>query len=138
MVDERKKEEKKAEKPETYLAFFYGTLMSDGCRAHVLKDEKFIGKVTTKPEYLMVDCGSYPGMVIPKDGEKGRAIEGELYEVKKTLIPRLDGIEGVAYGLYRMQQVNIEGHEGPIYAYFFQRRSDNSKMFDKDRWDNSR
>jgi gamma-glutamylcyclotransferase (GGCT)/AIG2-like uncharacterized protein YtfP len=129
VADEQKKE------PETFLLLVYGTLMRDGCRGHVMKKEKFLGEVITKPEYALVDCGSYPGIVCDKNG---RAIKGELWEVRKELMPTLDQIEGVAYGLYRMQAVNVEGHDGPIYAYFYQRRGDNSRMFEGDRWDNSR
>ncbi|HEY1648622.1 MAG TPA: gamma-glutamylcyclotransferase family protein [Terracidiphilus sp.] len=73
--------------------FVYGTLKR-GCRNHrVLQSAVFLGEACTEPVYLMVDCGSYPGLVRAGDARRGQAIYGELYRVDEELLAALDAFE---------------------------------------------
>jgi gamma-glutamylcyclotransferase (GGCT)/AIG2-like uncharacterized protein YtfP len=118
-----------------FLLFVYGTLMRDGIRNKAIKDQKFLRDVKTTPEYAMLDLGSYPGLVRVENG--GRQIEGELWEIDTPRIELLDQIEG-APNLYRMEEVKIDGEDGPIYAYFFRLRTKNTPIYEASRWDNTR
>lgn len=117
---------------EKFLAFFYGTLMRDGCRNHVLRHQKFIREAKTTKEYALLDLGAYPGLVRVEDG---RSIEGELWEVEPSLIPVLDKIEGSPH-MYRLENVEIEGEENPVFTYFFKLRTKTTKLYNKARWNN--
>jgi len=120
---------------EKFLLFVYGTLMSDGCRGGVMKGQTKLRDAQTTPNYTLLDLGSYPGLVKEESG--GRSIQGELWEVDKKLLPRLDSIEGVPF-LYRMETVGIEGEDQPVYAYFYNRRTNQTPIYEAARWDNSR
>jgi gamma-glutamylcyclotransferase (GGCT)/AIG2-like uncharacterized protein YtfP len=101
---------------EKFSLFVYGTLMRGGSRHRVLAAKRFLGPVRTQVRYALFDLGAYPGLVHRDQG--GQAIEGELYEVETSLIPRLDRIEG-APELYRLEPIDLED-AGPAYAYFYQ------------------
>ncbi len=94
--------------------FVYGTLKR-GCRNHrVLHPAVFLREAWTKPLYLMVDCGSYPGLVRT---EAGRAICGELYRVDAQLLAALDAFEDVPHEFIR---ATIELQNGlTAQAYFY-------------------
>jgi len=70
--------------------FVYGSLKS-GFRNHdILGDSKFLGKVLTSyPIWDLLDLGGFPGLV-----EGKYYIFGELYQVDKTGIMKLDLLEG--------------------------------------------
>lgn len=73
--------------------FVYGTLKR-GCRNHhLLELASFLGEARTAPVYLMVDCGSYPGLVHADGVREGQAIQGELYRVDAVLLEVLDVFE---------------------------------------------
>src|SRR5262249_34091377 len=91
--------------PATFLLFVYGTLKRGGPRHHVLRGQRFVRAAVTRPKYLLFDLGAYPGLVVAE--KDGRAVHGELYEVERRLIPRLDRIEG-APELYRLEPVEVE------------------------------
>jgi gamma-glutamylaminecyclotransferase len=118
----------------SFTLFVYGTLMSDGSRAHVLAGQRFLGAACTRPGYVLLDLGPYPGLVRRANG---RVIEGELYEVDASLMPRLDRIEG-APALFRLERVEIEGSDGAVFAYFYQPDGAGRPVYEAARWDNSR
>jgi molybdenum cofactor cytidylyltransferase len=104
--------------PETFRLFVYGTLMRGRLRHAALAGQRFLREARTKPGYLLFDLGAYPGMVATESS--GREIPGELYEVDRRLIPRLDRIEG-APELFRLEPVAIEREDGTVFAYLYQK-----------------
>ena len=101
-----------------FTLFVYGTLMRGGVRHLLLAGQRFLGEARTLPLYALFDLGAYPGMV--GRAADGRAVAGELYEVAVGLIPRLDSAEG-APTLFRLEPIAVEGREGTVFAYFYQR-----------------
>jgi gamma-glutamylcyclotransferase (GGCT)/AIG2-like uncharacterized protein YtfP len=116
-----------------FTLFVYGTLKRDGCRHHVLAGQRFLGTARTRPVYALFDFGDHPGLVAcPAEGQ---AVEGELYEVAGEQVERLDQIEGAPL-LFRLGLVNVEGYEGPVYAYYYQQATDGRPLCPDGRWDN--
>jgi gamma-glutamylcyclotransferase (GGCT)/AIG2-like uncharacterized protein YtfP len=120
-------------KESTLILFVYGTLMRDGCRAGVLAGQRFLGRAATLSHYELYHLGAYPGLVLAREG--GRRIEGELYEVERKLLPRLDRIEG-APELFRCLPVQVEGHPGPVFAYLYQQDTRRCSPCREPRWHN--
>lgn len=100
------------------LIFVYGTLKKGFCRHHYLKAYPCFGAFKTKPMYRLLDCGSYPGMVV--EVERGLSIQGEVYEVDSACIEILDEVEGVSLGLYVKSQVEmLDDWELPVWGYLY-------------------
>lgn len=97
--------------------FVYGTLKR-GCRNHhVLGSTAFLGEAWTAPLYLMVNCGSYPGLVHAEPAREGQAIHGELYCVDVQLLALLDAFEDVPREYIR---ASIELRNGlRAHSYFY-------------------
>lgn len=89
----------------TDYLFVYGTLKRGFCRAIALSGQRFVAAVATQPEFRMVDCGTYPGLVRQ---HAGRSIRGELYEIQPRLWSKLDKIEGTDIGLFRRIPVKLQ------------------------------
>jgi gamma-glutamylcyclotransferase (GGCT)/AIG2-like uncharacterized protein YtfP len=70
--------------------FVYGTLRAGECHHRLLRGAKFVGHARTAPRFRMVDLGSFPAIVA--DGST--PIEGELYDVDRARLARLDRLEG--------------------------------------------
>lgn len=98
------------------LLFCYGTLKRGYCRNAALSPATFLGKVTTKPKYMLFDVGSFPALTEHPDGV---SVKGELYDVPDSLWERLDLIEASPY-LYLAKPIEIEGIIEPVKAYFYQ------------------
>lgn len=107
--------------------------MRGGVRHHVLSKQRFLGTARTRPHYVLLDLGAYPGLV--HRAVDGRAIHGELYEVATSLIETLDRVE-CAPSLYRLEPVFIEGHTGDVFTYIFQQDTDGLALCPGDRWIN--
>jgi gamma-glutamylcyclotransferase (GGCT)/AIG2-like uncharacterized protein YtfP len=116
---------------DSFLLFVYGTLMRGGVRHHLLADQRFLGETRTLPRYGLFDLGAYPGMVRRDAG--GMAVSGELYEVAVSRIPQLDAEEG-APNLFRREPVNVEGNDGPVFAYLYQRSVEGASPCPGGRW----
>jgi gamma-glutamylcyclotransferase (GGCT)/AIG2-like uncharacterized protein YtfP len=77
----------------------------------------------TTPFYRLYNTGSFPALV--NDGN-GTSIIGELWEVDDDLMNYLDRIEGVHFGMYAREEVEIMSDgvvppiPKPIIAYVFQ------------------
>ncbi|HUB50607.1 MAG TPA: gamma-glutamylcyclotransferase family protein, partial [Terracidiphilus sp.] len=78
---------------------------------------EFVGEAVTLPAYLMVNCGSYPGLVRARDGECGQAIKGELYRVDEELLAALDRFEDVPREYVRDAIRLADGSEVQTYFY---------------------
>ena len=98
--------------------FIYGTLKRGECRAHHMLGQRYVGEARTAPRYRMVHCGSYPGLVDVGE-ERGRAIEGELWQVDAEGLKRLDIVEGTVEHLFERRAVALADHDGSVEAYYF-------------------
>ena len=125
----------RSETTRTVVLFVYGTLMRGGKRHRVLAGQRFLGEARTRPHYVLVDLGAYPGLVHAQSG--GQTIYGELYEIESDLISRLDRIEG-APRLFRLESVQIEGYPGEVFAYFYQQSTQGLLLCSEGRWRNQR
>ena len=67
----------------------------------------------------------------------GRSVHGELYRVETCLLPGLDQVEG-APTTFRLEPIQIEGVDGPVFAYFYQRSTQGRSKCDNDCWDNGK
>ena len=72
--------------------FVYGSLKKGYGNHSFLEGTgaKFLGPYVTPPEYKMVSCGGFPGVL--KDGNT--PITGEVYEVDDAVFASLDRLEG--------------------------------------------
>lgn len=103
--------------PSTVTLFVYGTLKR-GCRNHgTLRGAELIGEAETEPAYLLVNCGSYPGMVRTGNGQAGMVIRGELYRVDEELLAALDRFEDVPFEYVRETIRLADGGEAETYLY---------------------
>jgi gamma-glutamylcyclotransferase (GGCT)/AIG2-like uncharacterized protein YtfP len=95
------------------IVVVYGTLKAKGSRGQVLQGAKFLGSFKSSPEYTMYNIGSYPA--IAKRGST--EIVCEAYETDdEALLSRLDGIEGVSFGLYSKQDMDTPYGKGLVYV----------------------
>ena len=74
--------------------FIYGTLKRGFRAHHLIADQAFLGEVQTKPNYLLLDLGEYPGLAETGEGE---SVSGELWEVCQDRLAVLDAYEGSEY-----------------------------------------
>jgi gamma-glutamylcyclotransferase (GGCT)/AIG2-like uncharacterized protein YtfP len=116
-----------------FLLFVYGTLMRGGVRHRLVADQRFLGEARTQRRYALFDLGAHPGMVRRNAEGDGRAVAGELYEVAVGRIPQLDAAED-APTLFRMEPIAVEGHDGPVYAYLYQRSVEGASLCPGDCW----
>ena len=119
--------------PDNFLLFVYGTLMRGGCNHGALAGQRFLRDAVTRPKYLLLNLGDYPGLVLAQND--GRAIHGELYEVERRLIADLDRIEG-APELYRLELVEIKDEDDRIYAYIYCGATGSLPIVGGDHWSN--
>ena len=97
------------------ILFVYGTLMRNGRAEDLLSGAKFIGKGILK-DYAMhnLNLGDFPGIV----SKKGEWVEGELYLIRGSNIPRLDHYEGEG-NLYHRELVTVESRFCPLKAWAY-------------------
>jgi gamma-glutamylcyclotransferase (GGCT)/AIG2-like uncharacterized protein YtfP len=101
----------------TVTLFVYGTLKR-GCRNHgAMRGAEFAGEAWTEPAHLLVNCGSYPGLVRAGDGLAGQSIRGELYRVDEALLAELDRFEGVPLEYVRETIRLADGSDAQTYSY---------------------
>lgn len=117
-----------------FLLFVYGTLMRDGPRAPVLAGQRFVAEARTAPGYALFDLGPYPGLV---RREGSAPVRGEVFAVAASLRPLLDRVEGAPH-FYRLEEIQLDGVSGPVYAYFYQGDPGKLPQVEGGRWDNRR
>ena len=95
--------------------FVYGTLLKGEGNHWLLSDALFLGEVTTLPIYTLVHLGGFPGLLT--SGRQG--VRGEVYEVSRETLGRLDHLEGHPR-FYRRMPVELASIEplGEVEAYF--------------------
>lgn len=73
--------------------FIYGSLKRDYHNHYLLENSEFIGEVSTKSRYPMVNVEEYFPYLINKSGV-GHNVKGELYKVDEYTLAQLDILEG--------------------------------------------
>lgn len=103
----------------SHLVFAYGTLMRGDCRFYLLQNQEFLGEASTVPGYRIVNCGSYPGLLLAPDSPQ--QVDGEVWAVTAQCLQRLDEEEGVDAQLYERRPIRLEGDfsEANAEAYFY-------------------
>ena len=99
-----------------FYVFVYGTLKRGYGNNRLLRDAKFIDSGVTLMPYDLRDLGAYPVVV---DRKRAR-VAGEVYEVTKEELKRLDGLEGYPnmYGRKKiLVQLNQTGVRVQCFMY---------------------
>jgi gamma-glutamylcyclotransferase (GGCT)/AIG2-like uncharacterized protein YtfP len=115
---------------DTFTLFVYGTLKRGGVRHAPLATQRYIGEERSLPRYALHDLGSYPAMV---GADPGGVVEGEVYEVERSLIPVLDAMEGA---LFVLTEVELE--KRPAWAYLYRGDVEGVPVLKSGRWDHAR
>lgn len=115
-----------------FRLFVYGTLKRGGIRHGPLRSQHFLRETKTAPRYALHDLGDYPGLV--HCPEEGMAVYGELYEVDCSLKEWLDATEG-APNWFNLEPIELDPHDGPTWAYFFQGKADDKPRIVSGRWE---
>lgn len=103
------------EKQKNVLLFVYGTLMSGFGNNILLRNEKLIGTGETVKQYAMYGSG----IPFVNDTTEVSTIKGELYEVKPSSMPSLDGLEGHPNWYKRKEiPVTVNNQEYTAWLYF--------------------
>lgn len=94
--------------------FLYGTLKRGGLAHHLMAGQQLVAElVNTQPGYRLYDCGPYPALV---EDPSGIAIEGELWQIDESILPRLDEYEGDR--LFERREVTLaDGCKALAYFY---------------------
>lgn len=79
--------------------FVYGTLKRGGGNHHYISGQMFIGPARTALGYRMFELDGYPGMIADRDWTG--SVTGEIWQVDRACLARLDELEGTSEGLYR-------------------------------------
>lgn len=89
------------------LAFTYGTLKKGQRNEPLLDNQAFIGKAHTVEYFKLYSIqGNYSFPALVGD-PTGYSVYGELYDISEKCAEYLDGIEGVAMGLYRRKMISV-------------------------------
>ena len=89
---------------EPVRVFVYGTLRRGGRANALLRGCECLGVRRVRGTLYDVR-GAYPALVLDEEGE----VEGEVWRCPGATIAALDEYEGVAQGLYRRMEVQVEG-----------------------------
>jgi gamma-glutamylaminecyclotransferase len=115
--------------------FVYGTL-KNGFTFH---DEylgngnaQFLGTATAGPEYSLY-VGAQPHLV--RESNDGHTVEGELYEIEKELLPKLDNLEGhpVVYKREIIETLSSDGQRTLAWAYLRPTNFKDKKLCSKEK-----
>jgi gamma-glutamylaminecyclotransferase len=83
--------------------FVYGTLLVGEENHRFLERARSIGRARTEPRFRLLDLGPYPAML--PGGEIG--VHGEVYEVDRETLERLDALEDHPH-LYRRTAIPLD------------------------------
>ncbi len=106
-----------------YKLFVYGTLKRGFCNHHYLKNATFLGKATTKANYVMIAPKVWYPYLIEAQG-KGKQIVGELYMIDLPTLKRIDRLEEypVYYDRKKIIVLDEAGKEHEALAYFLKKK----------------
>jgi len=93
----------------TYRVFVYGTLLQGEANHRLLRDARLIRPARTPAEFDLLHLGGFPAMA-----RGGRtAVRGEIYDVDRNLLRRLDRLEGHPH-FYRRERIELEGGDSAL------------------------
>ena len=102
--------------PNTFLVFVYGSLKNGFPNNRLLTNSYFLAQTKTKENhYFMMSFGGFPG-VYKTEEECGKHISGEVYEVNRDTLNRLDMLEGNGH-FYTRKLISVEGFDVPVWMY---------------------
>lgn len=109
--------------------FVYGSLLEGLGNHSILEGSKALGPARTVEDFKMVSLGSFPGVL--EGGEY--PIIGEVYEVNRLTMGRLDALEGYPT-FYDRRKVQLDtGEEAWMYILANQERyQDNLEVYGGD------
>jgi len=97
------------------LLFVYGTLKRGKKNHYALVNAHYLNESYTSPDYLLVDLGTYPGMV--KKPQEGFSVQGELFQIPYELLVELDKIEDAPF-LFNLELITLaDGSKAFAYLY---------------------
>lgn len=101
--------------------FIYGTLKRGASNHAVLADQHYLGDARTPPGYRLFIVADYPGLV--RDPTDRRGVHGEIWEVNRPALDRLDAFEGVPEKLYRRDAIELLAPfaDDKIQTYYYLR-----------------
>lgn len=111
--------------------FVYGTLRKGQLRHDVLEESKFIGYGKLKG-YNMYCLGGFPGII-----EGSGTVFGEVYQVERRILDKIDFIEGVDYGFYIRKSVTVElesDEKIKAFTYIFNRPVKQTELIPEGDW----
>jgi gamma-glutamylcyclotransferase (GGCT)/AIG2-like uncharacterized protein YtfP len=88
--------------------FVYGTLKKGDTNHFRMKDSEFVSRTKTADKYLMLDLGSFPGVIKQETapGIPASWIQGEVYDISDKTLSELDSYEGEWYFREEVQLEN--------------------------------
>ena len=92
--------------------FVYGTLLAGEPNHRLLEGAALVGATVTKPGFALADLGFCPAMVEGGDS----AVRGEVYEVDRATLARLDILEGHPRFYRRRRVVLADGSTAETYV----------------------
>lgn len=100
--------------PESNLIFCYGTLKREFPNHSIIQqiNASFIAVAKTKFTFPLVLAGEWnsPFLIHEKNYPNSYKVQGEIFEVDKKGIERLDEFEGVGKGRYQRLKIEIYCH----------------------------
>lgn len=88
------------------LLFAYGSLMQGELHHDALVGATLKGPAKTPPGYVLVDLGPFPAMMV----SPGKPVEGELYQIPRKLLLKLDGVKELGR-LFHRATIVLESNE---------------------------
>lgn len=102
-----------------HLVFTYGTLKKGFSNHRLLENQNFLGKASTIGNlFELYENGRFPMVV---GVERGKNIDGELYEIDDECLATLDWLEGVPHH-YNRKTITVKKEDDTevnaiIYVY---------------------
>lgn len=115
---------------DSFLLFVYGTLKRGERNHHILQHAIYHGCAHTASNYLLVELGSYPGMI--ENFYQGQSIQGELFEIPCALLNELDKIED-APNLFNLEPIAL-ANGTKAHAYIYKKSTYDAKILSKGIW----
>lgn len=106
-----------------HLVFVYGTLKRGHGNHRLLESSEFFGDATTEKPHALYVSGLPYLMESPNEGDQGRHVIGEIYEVNPIVLRDLDMLEGHPT-LYERKLIEVRGIDDEIkrtaWGYYYQ------------------
>lgn len=108
--------------------FVYGTLLAGEPNHQLLARSELLGPAQTKGEFVMLDLGGFPGVIVGTETK----IVGEVYLVDDETLCHLDRLEGHPR-VYRRTPIELED-EGKAEMYILNSRGRTERTIPSGSW----